>query len=818
MEVRHQNLCEEFRRNPTVNPFTGRAIVIGSPTYTRLVRECGEPIQGPQLGAAPTLPVPPVQQPLVVPTLRAPPIPVVRPPPEVPTLRVPVIQQRVVVPTVPTVPISPRLLRRPDIEESIKQKVRARQYTIARGYLHQLDMNVVPELPPIIPIQQGNDFRSTDTLETLLRLGVNRVRIQGRFYPMTTMEYLVTGMTDTLLRHLANRRLGLTNLHDIPTILNLFSYLVNSADPAFSNNLTPAELEYVSGLDTNVLLELLGDQYVNGSTDQAGLLYTIISSRIVMRRIYFPERYEEVTRYPRDRLWYLTTALFDPMIMSSNNAGHIIMPVPLYINISRFPKQPIETDILMVNETNVDELLRRYDVMIPPPFEPPLTQSQKLYIFLTGVKDWYSIRAARVGGRLPRPLRLLSAYRPDFTGINLRRARFGRYTTRELFNAYKVASWSSREELIELLLRIIQRGPVWRHLHTECKNDEAITVMGDRYGDVNKDDPNDPTISYGYPDYYRCYQISELLQFFRMDDDGIFRFYVPDFDPRVEEIDPITQRRRTREFTLYDINGLEATLRDMIRRQPIPVAIELLELIDRGRALRYAVPLTADLRASYNALTAEQQDKFKLFVAWIFLYGMWMRFWKGPGHPWPRRTTQPNLPTDIGWDEAERCTPIKRNLHITIQDNVRLELLRQFEQDLQVMARISRLPLIHYDFERRTGLAVNEAFINYLNALIRGQRCMGAGGDILTGMGYYLATQVLRVPDFDQFLNEMLPRLLDVELRVGTEQLAAIQDPTETEEIQNYVQVLTERHNALLGPTPPLERFNPTNIYPNIHI
>ena len=37
------NYCQEFLRNPSVNPETGRKIQVDGPTYRKLVKECGEP-------------------------------------------------------------------------------------------------------------------------------------------------------------------------------------------------------------------------------------------------------------------------------------------------------------------------------------------------------------------------------------------------------------------------------------------------------------------------------------------------------------------------------------------------------------------------------------------------------------------------------------------------------------------------------------------------------------------------------------------------------------------------------------------------------
>lgn len=43
MEKTSQQVCQEFHRNPSVNPRTGSKIQIGKGTYLQLVKECGEP-------------------------------------------------------------------------------------------------------------------------------------------------------------------------------------------------------------------------------------------------------------------------------------------------------------------------------------------------------------------------------------------------------------------------------------------------------------------------------------------------------------------------------------------------------------------------------------------------------------------------------------------------------------------------------------------------------------------------------------------------------------------------------------------------------
>lgn len=49
---------------------------------------------------------------------------------------------------------------------------------------------------------------------------------------------------------------------------------------------------------------------------------------------------------------------------------------------------------------------------------------------------------------------------------------------------------------------------MWNIQHKYCKNDDAITINGEKYGDVNKDYPDDPTLSFGLIGNYKCYQVN----------------------------------------------------------------------------------------------------------------------------------------------------------------------------------------------------------------------------------------------------------------------------------------------------------------------
>jgi hypothetical protein len=352
-------------------------------------------------------------------------------------------------------------------------------------------------------------------------------------------------------------------------------------------------------------------------------------------------------------------------------------------------------------------------------------------------------------------------------------------------------------------------GPRWFAVHDACRNDDAVTIDGDLYGDINKNNPDDPTLAYGTPEYYRCYQVSELKQFFKNDDQGYFHFYVPDYNPRIATLDPITGRPYVPEFTIEDMNRLATLLDDTIL--PNYWIGELYDIVEGGlrRIEREGVQRRfADARTSYNVATPEQKHLIKLFVAWLFFYGIWMRFWKGPGNPWPQ----------MGGEDDQTCAIGRRKEHIFIQNSVYTELSFRFDRDPVVRQWIAELPYIvgGYTAQLDQGLDHRGDLVPYLNNLILGEECMGYGGDRISGMGYFLATQILQVPNFNAFINEMLPELLQVESQVVNRQLGIIKQPVAANIRERY-DTLVARQTALRGPVPRLPVFDVTRVITGKH-
>ena len=512
-----------------------------------------------------------------------------------------------------------------------------------------------------------------------------------------------------------------------------------------------------------------------------------------------------------------------PQAIQQGNIGLTrIAPIGPKIPEDMFNKRLSENIILSTNEQNVDELIQRYGVILPPktgvltrnPFLVPnnmvgfptklingYTVQERLNLFINQISEYDSVltRTSDIG---PPPILGLLRSKSNNERVRL----LSKYTTKELIDTYGTLNfypWNNRTQLITQIINIALNGPQWGTSNSDCMNDDAITVTeGERYGDVDKNDPLNPILSFGYPDYYRCYQVNELALYFRMDDDtGIFKFSIPDYNRNNRGIDLSTGEEYREEFTDRDIEHLVALLNNLILVHPRTNANlqDLRRIINDGLyQRRNANYLTRELIDTYNTFTPDQQYLVKLFGAWVFLYSMWMYFWKGPGYPWPE---------NINVGVVQTCHPDERNEHIFIQNSVLTALKEIYEVDLAVKHWIEQIPII-----ANVG---GEKLVRYLERFLLGENCMGYGAEVLIKIGYSIIMYIIRAEDFDQFIAEMLPPLLDIERQVVMNQLAGIKDPYAN---QLRIRVLRQRLQELNRPLRPQGKFNIHNIGKNIHI
>lgn len=302
----------------------------------------------------------------------------------------------------------------------------------------------------------------------------------------------------------------------------------------------------------------------------------------------------------------------------------------------------------------------------------------------------------------------------------------------------------------------------WHYkLANNCGNKDKINLIT---GDIRElDDPNDPIISYGDCKGYSCYNMSDLMGSFRLQQingDQYFIFENPDWTPG---------SNLKREFTVMEMTQLYKLLSIDKNMKPLADKIyEGLSYIEQsGQQLKM-------LRDDYRNFSDEEQQMVRDYLSWLFITGMTMRHWSGPGTPY---TTS--------YQEPERCGEETRDINMISQFISGRDLVlgpRETDFSLgkgeerddlpspwvdhekdpgftnDVKEWISNLPIIRYNFVTKEMTVGKQSISNLLHIAEEGQFCMQQGGDITIGTAYTLMKKILNYNDNQ--INNMLREYL----------------------------------------------------------
>ncbi len=624
-------------------------------------------------------------------------------------------------------------------------------------------------------------------------------------------EYLYYHASRLFIRQLINS-FGLVNLQDWDVIYDLLFYFSIVAGGTLIDYTNP-ELAYISGLTKQQLFNILGSRY-GGQQDKTSMLFTLLTGTKISRVNTFTDRnYQIVKNYPAAGAWNL----YQTRITDVSNVVNGRLPV--YIALACIIRKITDDIIISADVQNIDTLINQYQVVLPPQ-DAVRTPAEKITAFIKQIKLYDRVLSRLAGTQAPEKYYLLKARPgPD------RRDYLKKYTTRELLNAYgPVDGWDSRSNLIATIDSIAEAGARWYLTHTTCKNDDAQTIDLEQRIDINKDNPNDPTVSYGFPDFYNCYQVSELDANFGMQHESttgegdVFKFGNPDYDQSLRgTINPASGTIYTDQFELTSMRSLLRILRNY--RPQLAIINSLIAKIntgiefnnDEGRRLR-------QLGNTYRGFNENQKDLVKLVMAWFFMFAMWMRFWKGPGYTWPVETIRAE--NTARWEAAQRVDDIDdREEHVFIQYNVLSKLKERYERDPAIREWIESLPRVTYNFQngRLTISGQGDTIFNLVDTCASGQYCMGLGGDAFLQNSYIDITRILDEQDINTFIAQQLPQLLELERQVVRDQLAAIRNPTANEDVIRRVRVLRNRERELSQPLRPQNAFVPENVGSSIH-
>jgi hypothetical protein len=875
----YQPDCSQFHRNPNINPDTGRTIKTTGDIYRRLVAYCGPPptiqqyiarpnvtthsiplpgialnvprpnittprvplpnivlnIPGPNI-TTPKVPLPnvttssiplyggtlkiitpasasgifniPISKPNVTtPASGIPNIPISKPNVTTPASSIPNIP--ISKPNVTTIPISPIIS---PIDASIISKFEQSKGIIQnvgqapRRYLQHFDENV--DLNLIM-----NDIKSW-IVNDITNVEINVRGGQNKRYDL--MGYLMIRHNEAFIRNLVTA-LGFDHLDDTIDVFYNLLWHIHSRHLPFRTNLSDDEISYISRLPNDHLIRLFGNVTVF-ARDRASLLFSLISGAILPSPRFIQDKYDRIKNYPSDKIWRTAKILLNIPSNSIRTPYEVVAETEMNSILEIF---------LMTDEETVFELIITYQVVLPNDLDTS-DNERILNAFLEQIKDY--------GDVFTRPANLPPP--PPFSNdgtINGLQAhpQLRKYTTLELINAYEPQDgWNTRNSLINSIINESQRPPQWRWVHKHCKNDDTMNIdQFEPHGVVNKDDLANPTLSYGFQSNYRCYQVDELITMLR---EFPNEFRVPDYHRENMGIDPTTRLQYAEEFTLESARQLVQLLRNTPARYNTG---NLGDLLNRYINAQTDGAQLRRLLAQYNQFTPEEQDQIKLFIAWLFFYGMWMRFWKGPNNDWPYEPAS-------GAGEFV-CHPPDRDEHIFIQNEVLKTISDSFVKNQRVNTWLASINTIKYNFQEGTYQTTVRKLIgelrkyaggfgsNILRAVpeAEGFVCMGFGGDIFLQTAYTLMKELLgmSIDDVNVFIREKSPIILELERRVVNEQLAPggeifryLQERqqrriAEDFEIAEKARVLQERSNELALRVQGIYDFVPNQVRANRH-
>lgn len=561
------------------------------------------------------------------------------------------------------------------------------------------------------------------------------------------------------------------NLRASPDVFfNLWWYLAHIHD-----NIMPVlnyeEKELIISLSDDQLLQLLGPEYP-GCRDRASLLFAILCGFYLPRRFETQNtRYEEVSKYSPHIVYNLT--------MNQNHE------YPPYIQLAHQQISPIETLIQNVNADNILDIVNKFGIR-PDNYLQTLPLDQQITYIQRDLSSYAKVFSRKAD---IQPL--------DLTQTTLSRMEIRdellQYTNNELVALYEPRVWwNNRDALIDNIIADVTTN-LWSWTHGYCTNDETMNIVTlDAHGDTDKSSVINPTLSYGCHKNYQCYQMDELIESFRHHD-GCFMFADPDWTPN---------SNKNRDFPIPSIKQLLK----LLKSAPANYNVEpLITKIKYGlKCVKSGGHILRSIVTKFNKFTMEQQENALLYVVWLFCFAMWMRFWAGPGNPWPVK----NL---VGAYNRGHISA-RRKQHVIIQSFVRTRLLTMIETDLELQQWVAELPVIYYDFDTKSCTYTTKVIADTLDDVIFREVCMGFSADVILKTAYKLLLDLVPNNKINTVINDYIPRLSEIELDVVENMLnhASLRNSDR--------QVINQRRINLTIPQQPQPPFDPNGYRNNVHI
>jgi hypothetical protein len=588
--------------------------------------------------------------------------------------------------------------------------------------------------------------RDYNTLEGIVNHSLYRIPNGGIHPLLYTIERVMQAEIGTIINILDRLGYkGFAGTFDDAIALIWWAYITNYGHPDRRN--TDEVIRWVTSLSVEQLRQLAVGYQPTGtriSEDKASLTFYVLNRRRVNTPVMDDQqlqRYNALMQISPVAVMRLARYLYRYFDGLTPNITTPYRYVALRDRVS-----VMEPFIVQYNN-NPAELAPMMGMIIPV---PPGEQYERYYF--ENIRWYNEVVTRQVNGMLPPPPIASNPTDEDLA----------RYTDTELLEAYgplTIDTWRDRPTFISTILAEGRLGSHWHFRERRCANDDRVDNSRE-YNDEDdysriKGDPNNPIISYGTIDNYRCYSARELIESF-VSIQGEFIFGVPDYLPG----DPMD-----RQFPLASIRQLLTLLQNV--RSPVEAIRTLIQTIQAG--LIEVTGATARMRVfhrQYLEMDAVKQDIVRRYIANMFLCGMWFRHWSGPPNAYPvqsrRRYAEEQAVVENG---VAFCTSIERDYNSAQAMAAHNELLTlaneidpAFRQWLVDFPRVDNLftgrgnginPEPRYGQEK-----IQEIF----ELASRARFCLFAASDVMLQSGYFLGQQVLGFnnDEFNALLREYL--------------------------------------------------------------
>jgi hypothetical protein len=269
------------------------------------------------------------------------------------------------------------------------------------------------------------------------------------------------------------------------------------------------------------------------------------------------------------------------------------------------PIHPMEKIIMDLDMLDTQMLMDTFGIVVP------ISHSNNIRDYVLQNIAHYSAVLTRGSPEIVTPNSLM------FMGYDKIKQYFSELRDIEIFSYFGAyVPYNSREGLIENLLKIVFNTTFFVPCPPSTKlsiNKETPVSM------MTFDETEQFFIAYGNIGNYYTYEISELVGAFHRNEGGVIDFRRP------ENI--------TSTFTVAEVQDLALLLKCYT---PTKYITDLLTAIQTGiEELEERVASDGTILAEFKLFSDADKQHIRKFLYEIFYIGMYMRRWKGPGHPYP---------------------------------------------------------------------------------------------------------------------------------------------------------------------------------------